>query len=148
MSMPIRVLGRSLMCPTDAFTTYPAPRYFLMVLALAGDSTTTSVPLRLPLGAASAVSSPVASTSSPTSAVLAFGGDLAFATACLATGVARLASVDVGSPLVVAFGAPAFFIGLAVSVDSPDVFLAAGTSNNLVVIAARPPHEAFQLRFG
>ena len=44
MSMPIFFLGRSFTCPTEAFTTYPAPRYFLMVLALAGDSTITSVP--------------------------------------------------------------------------------------------------------
>src|SRR2546427_3899354 len=43
MSTPILLLGRSITWPTDAFTTYPEPRYFLMVFALAGDSTTTSV---------------------------------------------------------------------------------------------------------
>src|SRR3954467_6580785 len=32
-----------MMWPTDAFTVYRAPRYFLMVFAFAGDSTTTSV---------------------------------------------------------------------------------------------------------
>ncbi len=31
------------MCPFEAMTSYFAPRYFLIVLALAGDSTTTSV---------------------------------------------------------------------------------------------------------
>src|SRR5215475_13907536 len=41
-STPIRDLGRSLMCPTDAFTTKALPRYFLMVRAFAGDSTTRS----------------------------------------------------------------------------------------------------------
>src|SRR4051794_23332237 len=35
--------GRSRTWPLDAITSYPAPRYFLMVLAFAGDSTTTSV---------------------------------------------------------------------------------------------------------
>jgi len=44
-SMPMLALGRSLTCPTDALTTKPAPRYFLMVAALAGDSTITRVPL-------------------------------------------------------------------------------------------------------
>src|SRR2546425_11280157 len=43
MSTPILLFGRSITWPTDAFTTYPGPRYFLMVFALAGDSTTTSV---------------------------------------------------------------------------------------------------------
>src|SRR6266550_6424557 len=43
MSTPILLFGRSITWPTDAFTTYPEPRYFLMVLAFAGDSTTTSV---------------------------------------------------------------------------------------------------------
>src|SRR5207244_2181851 len=46
MSTPILLLGRSITWPTDAFTTYPEPRYFLMVFALAGDSTTTSVLVR------------------------------------------------------------------------------------------------------
>src|SRR5258706_635459 len=41
-STPILDLGKSITWPTDAFTVKPAPRYFLMVLALAGDSTTTS----------------------------------------------------------------------------------------------------------
>src|SRR5262245_42995433 len=41
-STPIFDLGRSLMWPTEAFTSKPLPRYFLMVLALAGDSTITS----------------------------------------------------------------------------------------------------------
>jgi hypothetical protein len=36
-------LGRSLMCPFDATTSYLAPRYFLIVFAFAGDSTITSV---------------------------------------------------------------------------------------------------------
>ena len=35
-------LGRSRMCPTDAFTTNPRPRYFSMVFAFAGLSTITS----------------------------------------------------------------------------------------------------------
>src|SRR6185312_2262349 len=42
MSTPILDFGRSITWPTDAFTVNPLPRYFLMVLALAGDSTTTS----------------------------------------------------------------------------------------------------------
>src|SRR5439155_9542900 len=50
MSTPILLLGRSITWPTDAFTTYPEPRYFLMVFAWAGDSTTTSVLVR-PRGA-------------------------------------------------------------------------------------------------
>src|SRR5437588_8925040 len=45
MSMPIFDLGRSSTWPTLAFTVKPESRYFLMVLALAGDSTTTSVPV-------------------------------------------------------------------------------------------------------
>src|SRR5437588_846448 len=60
MSTPILLFGRSITWPTEAFTTYPEPRYFLMVLAFAGDSTTTRVlpfprvgtspcPLALPL---------------------------------------------------------------------------------------------------
>src|SRR5262249_49066911 len=40
-STPILDLGRSMTWPTDAFTVKPVPRYFLIVLALAGDSTTT-----------------------------------------------------------------------------------------------------------
>src|SRR5205807_4953707 len=43
MSTPILDLGRSMMWPTEAFTVYPDPRYFLIVFAFAGDSTTTSV---------------------------------------------------------------------------------------------------------
>ena len=35
-------LGRSRMWPIEAFTTNPAPRYFSIVLALAGLSTITS----------------------------------------------------------------------------------------------------------
>src|SRR5580692_4057340 len=35
-------LGRSMMCPTDARTSKPLPRYFSIVFALAGDSTITS----------------------------------------------------------------------------------------------------------
>src|SRR5262245_60529231 len=42
MSTPIRLFGRSLTCPIDAFTVKSAPRYFLIVRAFAGDSTTTS----------------------------------------------------------------------------------------------------------
>ncbi len=34
-------LGRSRTCPRDALTIYLSPRYLLIVLALAGDSTTT-----------------------------------------------------------------------------------------------------------
>src|ERR1035438_5758999 len=41
-STPISFLGRSMMCPTDARTSKPAPRYFSIVFALAGDSTITS----------------------------------------------------------------------------------------------------------
>src|SRR5216684_1532854 len=52
MSTPIFDFGRSMMWPTEAFTVYPEPRYFLMVFALAGDSTTTSV-LRKTLAATS-----------------------------------------------------------------------------------------------
>src|SRR5690349_6435250 len=33
---------RSRMCPTEACTSYPSPRYCAMVLAFAGDSTITS----------------------------------------------------------------------------------------------------------
>src|SRR5687767_8949950 len=40
--MPI-FLGRSLTWPLLASTSNPGPRYFLIVFALAGDSTTTSV---------------------------------------------------------------------------------------------------------
>src|SRR5215470_2052827 len=40
------------MCPTDAFTTKALPRYFLIVRALAGDSTTRS---DLPVAALSAL---------------------------------------------------------------------------------------------
>src|SRR5574338_144354 len=40
-STPIFDLGRSFTWPTEASTWYERPRYFLMVLALAGDSTTT-----------------------------------------------------------------------------------------------------------
>src|SRR5690242_14667528 len=43
MSTPILLLGRSITWPTEAFTTYPEPRYFLIVFAFAGDSTTTRV---------------------------------------------------------------------------------------------------------
>src|SRR5579863_701614 len=35
-------LGRSLMCPSDAFTTNCLPKYLLIVFAFAGDSTITS----------------------------------------------------------------------------------------------------------
>src|SRR5262245_52495832 len=42
MSMP-SFFGRSRTWPFEAITSYPEPRYFLMVLAFAGDSTTTSV---------------------------------------------------------------------------------------------------------
>src|SRR6266851_1361178 len=52
MSTPIFDFGRSMMWPTEAFTVYPEPRYFLMVFAFAGDSTTTRV-LRKIFGAAS-----------------------------------------------------------------------------------------------
>src|ERR1700761_148994 len=42
MSIP-SFFGRSLMWPLEATTSNPDPRYFLIVLAFAGDSTTTSV---------------------------------------------------------------------------------------------------------
>ncbi len=42
-STPIFDLGKSFTWPTDAFTSKLRPRYFLMVLALAGDSTITRV---------------------------------------------------------------------------------------------------------
>src|SRR5213082_622753 len=58
-STPSLRCGRSRTCLTVAFTVYPAPRYFPMVLALVGDSTTTSAPtpglrpgLALPRGGA------------------------------------------------------------------------------------------------
>src|ERR1700694_6051847 len=41
-STPISFLGKSMMCPTDARTSYPLPRYFSIVFALAGDSTITN----------------------------------------------------------------------------------------------------------
>src|SRR5439155_12605198 len=40
-STPIPLEGRSRTCPIDAFTTKSSPRYLLIVLALAGDSTMT-----------------------------------------------------------------------------------------------------------
>src|ERR1035438_9498164 len=40
-STPSDFLGKSLMCPSEASTSYPAPRYFWIVFALAGDSTMT-----------------------------------------------------------------------------------------------------------
>src|SRR3989344_3380237 len=36
------LLGKSRICPTDARTVNPLPRYFSIVLAFAGDSTITS----------------------------------------------------------------------------------------------------------
>src|SRR5258708_29033713 len=42
MSMP-SFFGRSLMWPLEAITSNRGPRYFLIVLAFAGDSTTTRV---------------------------------------------------------------------------------------------------------
>src|SRR4026209_2531151 len=41
-STPSSRVGRSRTWPIVAFTSYPAPRYFPMVLALVGDSTMTS----------------------------------------------------------------------------------------------------------
>src|SRR5213593_2289035 len=41
-STPSLLLGKSLMCPTEALTVYPLPRYLPIVFALAGDSTMTS----------------------------------------------------------------------------------------------------------
>src|SRR5689334_15306926 len=41
-STPSSRVGRSRRCPMVAFTSYPDPRYFPMVLALVGDSTITS----------------------------------------------------------------------------------------------------------
>src|SRR5689334_18176386 len=46
-STPMPLGGRSRTCPMDAFTTKPSPRYLLIVLAFAGDSTITR---SLPLG--------------------------------------------------------------------------------------------------
>src|SRR5687768_6180657 len=43
-STPSSRVGRSRRWPTVAFTSYPEPRYFPMVLALVGDSTMTSAP--------------------------------------------------------------------------------------------------------
>src|SRR3954463_15216829 len=40
-STPMPLLGRSRTCPIDAFTMKPSPRYLLIVLAFAGDSTIT-----------------------------------------------------------------------------------------------------------
>src|SRR5271154_4968498 len=40
-STPSLFFGRSLMCPTEASTVKSFPRYLLIVLALAGDSTIT-----------------------------------------------------------------------------------------------------------
>src|SRR6478736_3742422 len=42
-STPSLLFGRSRMWPIDAITLTSRPRYLLMVLAFAGDSTTTSV---------------------------------------------------------------------------------------------------------
>src|SRR6266404_6876503 len=73
MSTPILLFGRSITWPTDAFTTYPEPRYFLMVFALAGDSTTTRVFPR-----------PLVATSPSTAAFLAvFRAFVAFVVALL-----------------------------------------------------------------
>src|SRR4051812_33563241 len=41
--MPKRLLGRSRTSPLLATTSYPGPRYLLMVFALAGDSTITKL---------------------------------------------------------------------------------------------------------
>ena len=61
MSTPIFDFGRSFTWPTEARTSKPRPRYFLMVLAFAGDSTMTrlgppSTPLRARFVAAGAFS--------------------------------------------------------------------------------------------
>src|SRR5271167_1346382 len=40
--IPMVFLGRSITWPKEAFTVYFRPRYLLIVLALAGDSTITS----------------------------------------------------------------------------------------------------------
>ncbi len=75
MSTPILDFGKSMTWPTDALTVKPAPKYFLIVLALAGDSTTTSAFVRLPppppssspsSSSSSSVSSPVSSVTSST----------------------------------------------------------------------------------
>src|SRR6266404_8008198 len=42
MSTPSVLLGKSFTCPSEASTVKPRPRYFWIVLALAGDSTMTS----------------------------------------------------------------------------------------------------------
>src|SRR5882672_3012991 len=42
MSTPSLLLGKSLMCPSEASTSKSFPRYLLMVFALAGDSTMTN----------------------------------------------------------------------------------------------------------
>src|SRR6185503_7660952 len=46
-STPSLDLGRSFTWPTDAFTMKAEPRYFLIVRALAGDSTTKSERVRV-----------------------------------------------------------------------------------------------------
>ena len=53
-STPSLFSGRSRKCPMQAFTVKPLPRYFWMALALAGDSTMTSVfDINSPQGVAS-----------------------------------------------------------------------------------------------
>src|SRR5579863_4574483 len=48
VSTPRVLLGRSFTWPRDASTVKPAPRYFWMVFALAGDSTMTKPLLNRP----------------------------------------------------------------------------------------------------
>src|SRR5688572_11121254 len=57
-STPSSRLGRSRRWPTVAFTVYPRPKYFPIVLAFVGDSTMTSA---LPFTGAASISSGVAS---------------------------------------------------------------------------------------
>src|SRR5262245_23819462 len=81
MSIPMVFLGRSLTCPTEAFTTKPEPRYFLMVLALAGDSTTSSPlsPDRLARRAALAGAAPSSGAAGGLAAFFSFGLAVVFA---------------------------------------------------------------------
>ena len=42
-----RFSGKSRTCPIEAITSYPGPKYFLMVFAFAGDSTITNFDIYL-----------------------------------------------------------------------------------------------------
>src|SRR5690554_6335921 len=58
--LPEPLVGRSRICPTLDFTTNSLPRYLLIVLALAGDSTMTNdLPIVLQILRGEAISPPV-----------------------------------------------------------------------------------------